>query len=166
LEQVRTAIKEQAIAIELNAAAEYYFDEGLFEKIEQKNILTFGENCVLFEFSFLQEPIKEKELIFSFFTNGYQPVLAHYERYAYYQSIHKAEELREMGVKIQMNLNSLSGHYGPKVQKQAELLIKNKLVDLVGSDCHRIEHLHILKQNLHKANFYRLLDLDLMNYRL
>lgn len=166
LEHVRAEIEKLKIPIQLEAAAEYYFDEGLMPKIKNKELLTFDGNKVLFEFSFSQEPQYVEELIFTFRTNGYQPVLAHFERYTYYTTIEKAIELREKGVAIQMNLNSLSGHYGPQIQKQAERMVQAKIVDLAGSDCHRIEHLHILKNNLHKKTFHQLLDLDLMNYRL
>lgn len=166
LEALREEIKAYKIPIEIDAAAEYYFDEGLFEKIKSKELLTFAENHVLFEFSFMSEPQGVDELIFELQTNGYQPVLAHFERYGYYNSIQKAVELREKGVKIQMNLNALAGHYGPMAQKQAEAMVKNKIVDIAGSDCHRIEHLQILERNLNKKYYHQLLDLPLMNYTL
>ena len=166
LESLRSAVSDAGIDIQIYAAAEYYFDEQLFHKIDDGKLLTFGESCVLFEFAFNQEPIRVDELIFSLQSKGYQPVLAHFERYVYYQNIKPAEELRERGVKIQMNLNSLTGHYGSSVQKQAERLIDAGIVDLAGSDCHRIKHLEILENNLSKKYFHKLLDLELMNYKL
>ena len=45
----------------------------------------------------------------------------------------------------------------------AENLIKHKLVNLVGTDCHRLEHLILLENNLEQAYFHKLLDLDLLN---
>jgi tyrosine-protein phosphatase YwqE len=97
-------------------------------------------------------------------TKGLVPVLAHFERYTYFREYIKiAEELREKGCLIQMNLNSLTGHYGPAIKKTAENLIKHKLVNLVGTDCHRLEHLHVLENNLEQAYFHKLLDLDLLN---
>lgn len=166
LDDLRNAVSEAGLAIQLYAAAEYYFDEQLLLKIENEELLTFGNNCVLFEFSFNQEPIRADELIFALRSKKYSPVLAHFERYGYYQNIDSAIELREKGVKIQMNLNSLTGHYGAPIQKQAERLVDAGIVDLVGSDCHRIEHLEILEKNLSKKYFHKLLDLDLMNYKL
>mgnify|MGYP002620486358 CR=1 FL=1 len=166
LEELKEEVKRAGLSIELEAAAEYYFDEMLFTKIEEGNILTFGNQCVLFEFSFNQEPIRVDELVFKLLAKGYTPVLAHFERYIYYHSIEPAVALRERGVKIQMNLNSLAGHYGGAVQKQAQRLVESGIVDLAGSDCHRIEHLEILEKNLGKKHFHKLLDLDLMNYKL
>ena len=70
---------------------------------------------------------------------------------------------RDKGIKIQLNLLSLFGHYGPQVQKQAALLIKEKQVDLLGSDCHRIQHLDLLQNNLSNKLLNQTLDLELFN---
>jgi tyrosine-protein phosphatase YwqE len=166
LSEVREAIITSSLDIEIEAAAEYYFDEFLIDRIKKQELLTFGENYALFEFSFNQVPSHVDELLFAFQSNGYRPVLAHFERYIYFSGVDKARELRERGVAIQMNLNSLTGHYGKQVQKQAELLVDQQLVDLAGSDCHRIEHLDVLQQHLSKKHLHKLLDLDLLNYKL
>lgn len=153
--------------IEVEVAAEYFHDETFLEKIENDDILTWAGNHVLFEFSFTNAPINIDTLIFSLQTKDYKPVLAHFERYLYYHgSVEKAEELRNNGVLIQVNLNSLTGHYGPHIKKQAELLIDKGLVDLAGTDCHRIEHLQLLQAHLKRSYFHKLLDLDLLNYRI
>jgi tyrosine-protein phosphatase YwqE len=168
LEEVRQEIDKLNIPISIEASAEYYFDEFLFKKIKEGDILTFGDSYVLFELSFVSKPHNLDQLIFDFKTNNYTPILAHYERYPYLydRGMEYVEQLKEKGLKIQVNLNSLTGHYGKAVQKQAELLIDSKLVDLVGTDCHRIEHLEILRTNLKSEYFHKLKDLDLLNRRL
>lgn len=167
LEKVRATAKELNLSIEIEAAAEYYFDEYFVEQIKKKNILTFGDNYVLLEFAFLDEPYNIESMFFELQSNGYQPVLAHFERYTYWHgSIEKAIELRERGVKIQMNLNSLTGHYGPEVKKQAQALIDAKIVDFAGSDCHRIQHLMILEANLKNSYYHKLLENPLLNSQL
>jgi len=164
LEELRFAARSAGLTIELDASAEYYFDETLFDRIKNKDLLPFSGNHVLFEFSFRNEPQQVDELVFLMKSSGYQPVLAHFERYVYYHgSTEMARQLRERGVFIQLNLNSLTGHYGPEVKKQALRLVKEKLVDLAGSDCHRIEHLHILEENLSGKAFHELLKLPLKN---
>jgi protein-tyrosine phosphatase len=90
--------------------------------------------------------------------------LAHFERYIYFHGdLDKAREYKEKGALIQLNLNSLSGHYGPDVKRQAERLIDAKLVDFVGTDCHRMDHLMLLEKNLSKPYFHKLMDLNLLN---
>ena len=77
--------------------------------------------------------------------------------------IDSAKKWRDQGVYIQMNLNSLTGHYGPEVKNQAEKLIDHKLVDFVGTDCHRMDHLMLLEKNLNLKYFQELSELDLKN---
>ena len=106
-------------------------------------------------------------MLYELQLKGYKPILAHFERYPYYHGrTIEAEELRNRGVKIQVNLLSLFGHYGPQIQKQAELLIKNGHVDLLGSDCHRLQHLDILKDNLKNPTLNSVNLIDLANKNL
>lgn len=165
LDELRETAQKLNLSIEIEAAAEYYFDETLLTKLKSKEkLLTFGDNYVLFEFSFHTEPARVDELIFEFLTNGYKPVLAHYERYAFLQgSIENAIKWREQGVNIQMNLNSLGGHYGPEIQRLSSTMVKNNVIDFLGTDCHRIEHLMILENNLVLPDFHLLKTLDLKN---
>lgn len=165
LDEVREIAQKLNLKIEVDAAAEYYFDETLLTKLKSKEkLLTFGDNFVLFEFSFHTKPAFIDELIFEFVTNGYQPVLAHYERYAFLEgSIEQAQKWREQGVSIQMNLNSLGGHYGPEVQKAASRLVQNNMIDFLGTDCHRIDHLMTLENFLSHADFQLLPTLNIKN---
>ncbi|MDG1333151.1 MAG: histidinol phosphatase [Crocinitomicaceae bacterium] len=168
LEKVREAAKQIGLKIEVDAAAEYYFDETLLERLKRKEkLLTFDGNRVLFEFSMMSKPDQIEQLLFELLTQNYKPVLAHFERYTYYfGSVEKAKEWREKGIDIQLNLNSLTGHYGPQVRQQAERLVESGQIDFVASDCHRIEHLMIMERNLHLPSFHKVLDLDLKNKQL
>lgn len=168
LNDVKAELKRIQLPIEIEAASEYFFDETLYELIENNRLLTFAGNHVLIEFSFFTAPYGEEKLFFDLQTKGFQPVLAHFERYSFYHNsgIDKAIELRNKGVNIQLNLNSLSGHYGPDVRKQAERLVDAKVVDFVGTDCHRIEHLTLLESQLDRKYFLKLKDLNLKNHLL
>jgi protein-tyrosine phosphatase len=164
---VKKAIKVNGLDIDFEVGAEYFFDFSFIEKIEKNDILSFSDKHVLIEYSFNQPPMGENEMYFSLQLKQYKPILAHFERYPYYHgSVVKAEDLRRKGVKIQVNLLSLFGHYGPHVQKQAALLIKEKQVDLLGSDCHRIEHLELLERNCKNKLLHKTLDLKLFNKEL
>ena len=167
LKQVQETAKSLGLSIEIEAAAEYYFDDHLIELIKQKDILSFGQNYVLVEFSFHTPPIFEDQLFFEMQMAKYKPVLAHFERYPYFHdSLDKVKEYRDKGVNIQVNLNSLTGHYGPQVRKQAEKLIDANLVDFVGSDCHRMQHLMMLEEHLSNPYFHKLEKLVLKNREL
>jgi protein-tyrosine phosphatase len=161
-------LREQAVklglTIEIDAAAEYYFDETLEFRVKEKNFMTFGDGYVLVEFAFHNAPMFDDKLFFEMQMAGYKPVLAHFERYMYYLgSIDRAHELREKGVCIQMNLNSLTGHYGSEVRKQAERLVDSQALDFVGTDCHRMDHLMLLEANLSNPYFYKLKEFRIKN---
>ena len=168
LEDVRSTAKQLGLSIEMEAAAEYYFDESLMNRLKNKEkLLTFSDNYLLFEFSMMEKPDQIDQLIFEMVTQGYKPVLAHFERYGFlFGSIEMAQKWREKGVYIQMNLNSLTGHYGPQVREQAEKLVDSGELDFIGSDCHRIEHLMLLEKNLSLPYIHKLADLDLKNQSL
>ncbi len=166
-DELRDAAKAIGLTIEIEASAEYYFDETLFERVKSGDLLPFHTNCILFECSFRNEPTQLEDLVFDLISSGYQPIIAHFERYIYFHDSTKmAHRLRELGVWIQLNNNSLTGHYGPEVKKQALLLIKEGLVDIAGTDCHRIEHLHILEKHLSDEAFRQLMRLPLRNKEL
>jgi tyrosine-protein phosphatase YwqE len=157
LNEVRNEMKSLGIKLTLEAAAEYYYDESFLEKVKNRDVLTFGDNYVLFEFSFYHAPTFVDVLFDELINAGYKPVVAHFERYLYFLgSIEKAAEWRKRGVNIQINLLSLTGHYGMEIKKQAEMLVDAYEFDFIGSDCHRIEHLIILEENLTLPFFEKL----------
>lgn len=154
LEKLRTELTRLNISIEIEAAAEYNLDDGLEKIIDDKQLLTFSNNHVLFELPFMQEPQNFQEIVFKLQTQGYKPILAHPERYSYWhKNFEKYEELKAKGILLQLNLLSLTGHYSPEVKKIAERMVDADLVDLVGTDCHKIEHLTILEKHANSKYF-------------
>ncbi len=96
LEELRQYLKDKNIPVTIDAAAEYYLDDALFNMLRQNTpLLTFGpKKYLLFETTFLNEPLNLKEFIFQATAQGYTLVLAHPERYSFIQnSIAKAEDL-------------------------------------------------------------------------
>jgi protein-tyrosine phosphatase len=168
LGELQQASKAAGYAIELEAAAEYYLDEGLVEKLKKNEpLLTFGNKHLLFELSFMNEPIQLNEVIFSMRTLGYQPVLAHPERYSYLQkNMERVEELIDRGVLLQVNIASFGGYYSRDVQKAAERLVQHKWVHLLGSDCHNQRHFEAVQAAKRTKNFQKALNLPLQNHSL
>lgn len=168
LEDVRKALKDAGIDIEIDAAAEYNLDADFEPRIETGELLTFGDNYVLFELPFLQEPPNIGSAVFNMQMAGYKPILAHAERYPFwFHEFGKIRELRERGVKIQLNINSLTGFYGPEVKAAGERLVEEGLVDLLGSDCHHKGHIGLLKEARKKPYMHQALELpNLINREL
>ncbi len=167
LDLVRNELKLQHILIEIEASAEYMVDELLEVKINTNDLLPFGKNYILIELPFSAEPPNLKKVLFDLQINGYQPVLAHPERYMYMANNPDTyHELADSGILLQLNTMSLIGYYSPEVKKNAEYLIDQKLVHLVGSDIHGPRHLPYLTKAL-QSNYYRkICALPLMNNQL
>ena len=99
-----------------------------------------GTYKILLEFSEHDERMKIRDRTHDLILQGYEPVLAHVERYEAFLT-HKsfAEELKEMGAELQVNADSIVGYEGRAVKKFCKTLIKNDLLDYVGSDGHDLK---------------------------
>jgi tyrosine-protein phosphatase YwqE len=165
LDQLRTRIANEGIEIELHAAAEYYLDESLIGKLKKgEQLLTIGENYLLFETSYLNEPANLFEAIALIKQSGYWPVLAHPERYQYlYRSFEKFEEIYEQQLSFQLNTNSLLGYYSKPAQVFAQKLIEKNMISFAGSDCHHMKHLEALQKTIKLKEYKELCRLHLFN---
>lgn len=153
---LETAIAEAGMNVELEFAAEFMINPEFTELVQQGKLLPFGDNYLLVEMGFLSAPPNIKEIIFDLIIKGYKPVLAHPERYNYlHNSFETLQEFASNGCLLQVNLLSLTGHYGKPVKQTAERLIKEKLVSFAGTDLHHERHLGLLK---HMAADRKIMD--------
>ncbi|MBX9782814.1 MAG: histidinol phosphatase [Chitinophagaceae bacterium] len=142
-------LKEEQMDVEVKAAAEYFIDDIFPERLEKgEQLLTIHNNRVLVEISFLTPPQDLKETIFKVIMAGYQPIIAHPERYSFY---HYKKDIyhrfKDQGCLLQINLLSLLGYYGKAVQENARLIVSEQLVDFIGTDLHHARHLHTMNNN-------------------
>ena len=144
---LRDSLKEAGMDVQVDAAAEYFLDdyvEGLLEKNEP--LLTISGSMVLVEFSMAQPSMSLKKILFDMQMQGYQPVIAHPERYVYLDKQKDFyDELKNDGCYFQLNLMSLGGYYGKTVQELAQYLLKKGYYDLAGTDLHHSRHLDALQ---------------------
>lgn len=158
LEKVRAEVLRMGLSIEVEAAAEYYLDHDLEEQVNKGTVLTFGNKYLLFELPFIGEPTMLKHVVFQMQTQGYRPVLAHPERYAFwYKEFKKYEEMKERGVLFQLNLVALSGAYGPQAKELAERMIDAGFYEFLGSDCHNLNHVQAIHNTLTRPYLHKLI---------
>lgn len=135
-------VKREMGHIKISAAAEYMMDEEFCKLLKNRDLLTIREDSLLVEMSYLSAPVNLYEMLFDLQLAGYRPILAHPERYNFYH--HKFDvyhRLKNAGCRFQLNMLSLTGYYGESVKKTAEKLVKENLIDFVGSDAHHHKHL-------------------------
>ena len=89
-------INKKPKGIELNYASEYFIDSSLIHKAQKKKLLCFNKNYVLAEMSFISEPIRLFEIIYEMNLNGYTTVIAHPERYLFFNDIKKYFKLKKL----------------------------------------------------------------------
>lgn len=149
-DEVRRAMAAEGIDMELDAAAEYFMDEH-FETLllGEEPLLCIQERQVLVEMSFFGAPPSLESYLFRLRSKGYQPVLAHPERYGF---LHPQKEyysrLQELGCLFQVNILSLAGYYKRPVQEAAEYLLRKEMIHFLGTDLHHQRHLDALRDAL------------------
>ena len=129
-------------------------------------MLTFGpENKhILIELPFMSEPRNLSSSLFELQIAGYQPILAHPERYLYYAAEkEKYHELKDRGVLLQLNMLSTIGYYSKPVAEAAQYLVDKNLIDLVGSDTHHMRHMQLLPQVILNKTYQKVCMAELLN---
>lgn len=157
--EVKDALKAKGCPVSLHHAAEYYMDEYFEELMKSSRLLTLNEELLLVEISFMCAPPQLHQWLFELSAQGYRPVLAHPERYNYYhQQTEEYRTFKQRGCYLQVNLLSLTGYYGKHIQKAAEWLIENQLVDFIGTDLHHEKHLQAIKAIAKDKKLVKLLE--------
>lgn len=121
--------------------AEVYMESGIRKDLEAGVPLTMpGSNAILVEFSTSANYMYIKNMVLMLLSMGYDPILAHVERYQTMEKPQHVEELAQMGVHIQANVNSILGGSGWKTKRYLKRLLKQELIDMLGSDAHDMQN--------------------------
>ncbi len=155
LDALRSEASKNGLTLHIDAAAEYYLDDGFLSLLLSSEIMTIKDKYLLFETSYISKPMQTEEMIFAIVSEGYVPLMAHPERYRYIKNPEKEySRLKSLGVMFQVNLNSFGGHYGKLAQERALFLSQNGMIDFLGSDVHTCKQAESL-QNIFKSGNYR-----------
>lgn len=128
--------------VKLHLAAENMMDGLFLDRLEGNSLLPIRKDGkgLLVETSYYIPPMNMDEIMDKVKRSGYEPVLAHPERYQYMDS-GDYRHWKEKGVLFQLNVPSLVGAYGPEVQAKARKLLDNGMYDYCGTDTHSKEQL-------------------------
>ena len=168
LAELRKAVQKEGIKIEIDAAAEYYLDDGFVDLLHEGDMMTINGKYLLFETSYVSKPLRTEEMIFEITSAGYTPIMAHPERYRYIKEpLKEYGRFKELGVLLQVNLNSFGGYYGKSAEVLADFLSKNGMIDFLGSDVHHQKQVKSL-ETVFLSDAYREIyeHNEIMNYKL
>jgi protein-tyrosine phosphatase len=138
VKKLNATLTMKGITIEVIAGQEIFLDKWTLENLKNDVIGTIGNSSyMLVEFPMGELDYDALALIYELKLKGIRPIVAHPERYVYvienYENINKFIDEECL---FQINSGSLTGIYGKKVQKTAEMLIENGICNFVGSDAH------------------------------
>ncbi len=125
----RTIPIAQDVGIELSRGYEHMIAPGLTDRLRAGEASTMaGSRSVLVEFPFLGWLYEADRVLFEMQDAGYQPILAHPERYV---EAHRRPDLvlaiAERGVALQLTIAAFVGVYGRDVQMAARSLLSTSL---------------------------------------
>jgi protein-tyrosine phosphatase len=159
--RLKKALTSQGVELELTVAAEYMVND-IFERmiLDDLPLLTLPERYILIEIPHISEPANFYKVLSLLTKKGYKPILAHPERYRFYnRNLFDYEKIKSYGCFFQMNILSIIGYYGHSINECAWSLLNNKMIDFVGSDIHNDRHISAIKKNMtlecqHMLNTY------------
>ena len=158
---LNAVIDQNNIDFKRSFAAEYMMDDIFSQKLRNKEpFLKLVDDKILVEFSYIQRPDHVEKISFDLQIQGYEPILAHPERYIYYHNNweYNYNHLKDLGFELQLNLLSLTPYYGKEVQKIAHKILKAEMFDFACTDIHHYRHLQALQDSFTKDSLKELFE--------
>ena len=122
------------------AGQEIFYNAKSLEKIQAGEVISLADsNYILLEFSpeisysALFRALREVAM------TSYFPVLAHVERYQCMREEGRIEEVRALGVMLQMNYAHIGGKWYDADTKWCRKMLRENLIDLLGTDMHNCQ---------------------------
>lgn len=144
VEQLRAALAEKNIPLEISGSMEYRLIPETWTEVRQNGwLMPWEGNHILVEL-----PLRTRDRmgalsaegeIRKLVADGYQPVLAHPERYLYLAQ-DEYDALFAAGAVFQRNLGSMEGFYGDASARRAKWLEERGYYAFVGTDLHNQEY--------------------------
>ncbi len=134
LQKLFASFKEDFKNFEIDyyLGSEIYYYAKMIDDLDNHELLTLNNtNYVLVEFSTTTKT-EIANIIYDLKVRGYNPIVAHIERYTYL-TFDDYNEIKSNGGLIQVNARSFETKIYKKIIKY---LLKNKMIDYISSDCH------------------------------
>jgi len=141
--KLKSAIKEQAIPVEIGFAAEIRIDHVIIDMVNNDILPVLGEyegeRIILLEFPHTHIPPGSEELIQWLADNGVRVLIAHPERNpSVLANIEIIKSFIKMGCLLQITGGALTGVFRDGPRECAVALLKRGWVSIIASDAHSI----------------------------
>ncbi len=138
LEEVKQALADAGIALELFPNAENFFlEDTLMPSLGTPASRTLGKGKVLLVEAPYQGPLPMlTQLIFKMKLKGVTPLIAHPERCFEFERKGRAAELVQAGALLQLDMGAVIGRYGKAAEKLARQFLDDDLYAVAATDLH------------------------------
>ena len=152
-EELQQILLQEKVPLKLYRGMEIWSSVDVVEKIESGKLITLNQTpYTLIEFGFDEEPWWIEAIMREIQGAGMIPIIAHPERYYCVQEEPELlQEWREHGALAQMNKGSILGRFGRRIEKTAEVLLRNRLFTCIASDAH---HAYIRTTDMRELQYY------------
>ncbi len=139
---LRDTLKERNINVKIYPGAEVYVDDDIFFANDLKRLTINGSRYILIEFAFRNLKIRKiYDYLNAVIDMGLVPIIAHPERYEFFQFDYDAvNSLSKNGVIFQINASSLASMDGLQEFELAYSMAYNGVAQLMGTDAHSLTH--------------------------
>ena len=146
LEILKEEVKKRNIDVNLFLGNEIFINNNIIDLIEKDEIHPLGNSkYLLIEFAFHNKTLNLEDILYEIENSGYTPIIAHPERYSYFQENYKlVDHLKEEGILFQCNYSSIIGYYGKESQKLFKYMLKKGYVEYLGTDIHHMTHKQVI----------------------
>jgi protein-tyrosine phosphatase len=122
-------------------SAEYFCNDVFWQLFERGEVMPYpGGNVVLLEFPAAQIPLNVEQRLFQMNVRGMRVVVAHPERHPFlFRSTDPIDRVLQVGALALLDLMSLAGKHGKRVQRTAERMLDEEVYHAACSDAHRPE---------------------------
>lgn len=138
LGEVNTQIESGGLDVTLLLGMENHLALDLPDELSSGRALTIADSrYVLVELPFFGRPNYAEEVLFQLQVQGFAPVIAHPERIELFQldpEILKSFVIQ--GMLSQVTAGSIVGHFGERVRRFTDTLLRRGLVHVIASDTH------------------------------
>ena len=144
--ELKEEIQKEKLDINIYLGNEIFINNNIYELIKNKNIYTLNNsNYILVELPFHNQIVNLEDIIYELKIKGITPIIAHPERYTYFQKNYKeVDRLKEEGFLFQANYSSILGYYGKEAQKLLKYMLKKRYIDYLGTDVHKISKTYVI----------------------
>ena len=140
LEAMERCRRELGIEMAILPGAELYYYDDIVEDLKSGRALTMADSrTVLVEFS---EQVPWSELsagITRIRRSGYQPILAHAERYQCLRRSDHFQDILSRGILIQSNAQEIEGGLFNNMTRWVTRQYRERVIDFVASDMHNLD---------------------------